>query len=41
MTQLHNNDIFEQVKSLNLPIGKYAVIGSGVMSAYGIRTHRY
>ncbi len=40
MTQLHNDDIFNQVKALNLPIGKYAVIGSGVMSAYNIRTHR-
>ena len=31
--------IFEDVKKLNLPIGQYAVVGSGVMSAYGIRPH--
>lgn len=40
MPPLANNDIFTQVKSLNLPFGEYAVIGSGVMSAYGIRAHR-
>lgn len=39
-TQLPNNDIFSQVKSLNLPLGKYAVIGSGVMSAYNIHKHK-
>jgi hypothetical protein len=39
MTQLPNSDIFSQVKSLNLPLGEYAVIGSGVMSAYDIRKH--
>ncbi len=33
-------NIFDQVKSLNLPFGKYAVIGSGVMSAHNIRVHR-
>ena len=31
--------IFEDVKKLNLPIGQYEVVGSGVMSAYGIRPH--
>ncbi len=31
--------IFDQVMTLELPIGEYAVIGSGVMSAYGIRVH--
>lgn len=31
--------IFEDVKKLNLPIGQYAVVGSGVMSAHGIRQH--
>lgn len=31
--------IFEDVKKLNLPIGQYAVVGSGVMSAHGIRSH--
>jgi hypothetical protein len=40
MTRIHNDDIFNQVKSLNLPIGEYAVIGSGVMSAYDIRRHK-
>ena len=30
-------DIFEEVKKLNLPIGKYVVVGSGVMAAKGIR----
>jgi hypothetical protein len=40
MNIVTKNDIFDQVQSLNLPLGKYAVIGSGVMSAYGIRTHR-
>jgi hypothetical protein len=40
MTQILKNDIFDQVRSLNLPIRKYAVIGSGVMSAYDIRTHK-
>lgn len=33
------NDIFEKVKSLNIPIGSYTVIGSGSMSAHGIRPH--
>jgi len=31
--------IFEEVKKLNLPVDQYAVVGSGVMSAYGIRPH--
>ncbi len=31
--------IFEEVKKLNLPIGQYAVVGSGVMSAHDIRLH--
>lgn len=31
--------IFEDVKKLNLPKGKYAVVGSGVMSAHDIRSH--
>ena len=31
--------IFEDVKKLNLSIGQYAVVGSGVMSAHGIRPH--
>lgn len=30
-------NIFEEVKKLNLSVGKYVVIGSGVMSARGIR----
>lgn len=29
-----------QVKDLDLPLGGYVVIGSGVMSAYGIRPHQ-
>ena len=32
--------IFEEVRKLDLPIGQYAVVGSGVMSAYGIRQHK-
>ena len=31
--------IFEEVKKLNLPVDQYAVVGSGVMSAHGIRPH--
>lgn len=31
--------IFEDVKKLNLPTDQYAVVGSGVMSAHGIRSH--
>ncbi len=33
------NDIFEKVKSLNLEKGTYTVVGSGSMSAHGIRQH--
>lgn len=33
-------NIFEQVKSLNLPLGEYAVVGSGVMAAHGIRDYK-
>lgn len=33
-------NIFDHVKSLNLPFGEYVVIGSGVMSAHGIRQHK-
>lgn len=32
-------DIVSQVKELNLPLGQYLVVGSGVMSAHGIRAH--
>lgn len=35
-----NINIFDQVKFLNLPLGKYAVIGSGVMAAHGIRDYK-
>ncbi len=31
--------IFDEVKKINLPLGQYAVVGSGVMSAHGIRQH--
>lgn len=34
------NSIFNQVADLNLPFGEYAVVGSGVMSAHGIREHK-
>ena len=30
-------NIFDQVKSLNLPLGKYVVVGGGVLAAHGIR----
>ena len=30
-------DIFTEVKKLNLPLGKYVVVGSGIMAAKGIR----
>lgn len=40
MTHTHKHNIFNEVRSLNLPFGNYAVIGSGVMSAYGIRPHK-
>ncbi|MBI4119944.1 MAG: zinc ABC transporter substrate-binding protein [Parcubacteria group bacterium] len=30
-------NIFEEVKKLNLPAGKYVVVGSGAMAARGIR----
>lgn len=32
-------DIIEQVHSLQLPMGQYTVIGSGILSALGIRPH--
>lgn len=32
--------IIEEVRTLNIPQGQYCVIGSGVMSAHGIREHR-
>ncbi len=31
-------NIIEKVKSLNLPLGQYVVIGSGIMDALGIRS---
>lgn len=30
-------NIFEEIKKLNLPAGKYVVVGSGAMAARGIR----
>lgn len=33
-------NIFEKVKSLNLPLGKYAVFGSGPLMAHGLRESR-
>ncbi len=30
-------NIFDQVKSLNLPLGQYAVVGGGVLATHGIR----
>lgn len=30
-------NIFEKVKELNLPSGKYVVVGSGILDAMGIR----
>ena len=33
-------NIFEKVKSLNLPIGEYVVFGSGPLGAHGIRESR-
>lgn len=30
----------EQVKALHLPLGQYAVVGSGAMSVHGIRPHK-
>lgn len=32
--------IINQVKSLNLPLGQYVVVGSGAMSVHGIRPHK-
>lgn len=32
-----NKNIFEQVKKLNLPMGKYVIFGSGPMGIRGIR----
>lgn len=32
-------NIFDEVQSLNLPIGEYAVVGGGVMAAHGLREH--
>jgi hypothetical protein len=31
-------NIFEKVKELNLPFGKYVVVSSGVLDALGIRS---
>ncbi len=36
---MNNPSIFERVKSLNLPLGQYIIIG-GVMEAHGIRPAR-
>jgi hypothetical protein len=33
-------NIITQVKSLELPEGQHIVVGSGIMSAYGIREHK-
>lgn len=30
-------DIFEKVKSINLPLGQYCVVGSGPLGAHGLR----
>ena len=32
--------IIDQVRSLQLPLGEYAVVGGGVLSAHGIRDHK-
>jgi len=32
-----NNDLFEKFKALNLPIGEYAIFGSGPMAIRGLR----
>ena len=34
-----NNSLIEQVRSLNLKLGDYAVIGGAVLSVHGIREH--
>ncbi|KKW30063.1 MAG: hypothetical protein UY72_C0024G0010 [Candidatus Uhrbacteria bacterium GW2011_GWD2_52_7] len=34
------NAIIHQVKSLNLPLGQYIIVGSGAMSVHGIRPHK-
>lgn len=33
-------DIFSEVKNLNLPLGQYVVVGSGIMQALGIKEAR-
>ncbi len=33
-------NIFSAIKTLNLPLGEYAVSGSGVLSAHGLRDFR-
>jgi len=33
-------DIFEEVKSLNFPLGEYLVLGSGPLAARGIREYK-
>lgn len=33
-------NIFEEVKSLNFPIGEYLIAGSGPMAAHGIRDYK-
>lgn len=37
MFMIAMSDIFSEVKSLDLPSGHYAVVGSGVLAAHGIR----
>ena len=32
-------NIFENVKKLNLPLGKYLVLGGGVLAAHGLRNY--
>jgi hypothetical protein len=37
---MNTHTICSQVLDLNLPLGQYAVVGSGAMSVHGIREHK-
>ncbi|MDP2856192.1 MAG: hypothetical protein Q8N90_03720 [bacterium] len=37
---MSNNDLFQKVKKLNLPIGNYAIFGSGSLMIRNIRESR-
>ena len=37
VNKMNNNDLFQKVKELKLPIGKYALFGSAPMGVRGLK----